>query len=939
MHVAKTSSAHLELEGRKLIFGLPVEPVLVGRDKEMEQLMRCLASASDGKGTTVFVCGEAGIGKTRLINEFLSLAKKTGAKILRGWCLSEAAVPYFPFAEAFNSYLSTMSDAKTKTALARHLGITGWLRGPKLESDKREHLGITGWLRGPKSESDTGELLSFPAIERDRTFEATATALLQLSTHEPVILFLDDLHWADNLSLALVHYVARRCRNSQLLIAGTYRSEELVRTKEGKLHPLEETMFAMNREDLLTKMELARLKRDNFPKLLESMFHAQFDEEFVEKLYTETEGNPLFVLETLNLLVHEGFLSEREGEWELTAPAEKIGIPSKVHEVIIRRISRLKREERKLLDFAAVCGHSFSPDTLRRTLGLDITEVFEKLVSIEQRHRLIRTTDSVFEFTHDKIREVMYESLHGDLRRVYHLKTASCLEQALAEKVSDGYLADIAHHYVEGGAAEKAFEHLFKLGENAVKTFANVEAMDYLNKALEATQKASNLATSENLAKIYRLRGIALLRQAQKEKARNDFNLMLQNSSKIRDEPMIADAHLLLGNTYEPYFGEKEEAMRHFTIALEIARKTGDERREARSLGEIGWSLIYSETPDNLVEGRIRLEESSRIATKIGDKVTEADSLTNLGFCLNWEGEFGPAKEILNRALVLSGEVGAVRSIPYQLFSLSMVLGGSGEYNEAISTGQRCLKLARELGQWVTVSMALNTLGWIYHDLSCIELAIKYNNEAIENARLHQVGKASGGLPLAMLNLGMDHLYKNDYENAAKFFAEVDRAIVNKQHRSGSWRTQTRILLGWGELALAKGDYQSALRLVEDSLAISKKAGSKKYIAKGLKLKGELLAKMGNLEEAIKLMGAALKVAKQVGNPPILWQTRHSLGLLFEKHGDLREAREHHAEAIALIEETAEKLDDASLKITLLNAPSTNVIREAYAKTKPASNA
>jgi len=923
VHVTEASSAYLELEGYELKSELPIEPVLVGRDKEIEQLMRCLDSALSGKGTTVFICGEAGIGKTRLVNEFLSVAKKREIKVLCGWCLSEAGVPYFPFTEAFNSYLSTMSDAKMKTAMTKHLGITGWLRGPEIAR-----------------ESSARELFLTPGIERDRTFEATATALLRLSAHEPAILFLDDLHWADHLSLALIHYVARRCRNSQLLIIGTYRSEELVRTKEGKLHPLEETMFSMSREDLLTKMELNRLNRDDFPELLRSIFQSQFDEEFIEKLYRETGGNPFFVLETLKLLAEEGFLLERGGQWVLKAPVEKVGVPSKVHEVIIRRISRLEREERKLLEIAAVCGNSFSPDILRRTLNLDAAEIFEKLVAIEQRHRLIRAIDSAFEFAHHKIREVIYENLHGDLRRIYHLKTASCLEQVLAEKVSDGYLADIALHYVEGGAPERAFEYLVKLGEKAVKTYAYIQAMDYLNKALEATQKASNLATNENLSKIYKLRGIAWLLQGQWNKATDDFNLMLQNATNINDKEMIAEAHYWLGCAYQPY-GEVgwdyggEEAIRHLTTAVEIARKTGNKPLEVRSLSKIGSTLLWTETPDTLDEGRMRLEEASRMSKEIGNKIQEASNLTGLGMYYNWKGEFTRAKEDLNRALALNEEVGTAPEIVFKLVCLSVILSGSGEYNEAISTGQRCLKLARDFGFWADASIVLNTLGWIYHDLSSIDFAIKYNNEAIENARVHQIGRASGGVPSALLNLGMTYLYTNDYENAEKFFKEVEN--MYEQHRGAWWRMKTRLLLGWGEIALAKGNYQQGLKLAEDSLAISEKAGSKKYIAKAWKLKAEVLAKMGNLGEAIRLMENALKLAQEMGNPPLLWQIHYGLGLLLEKHGKLQKANEHCAQAIALIETTASKLNDPSLKNSLLNAPLTSAIRDIYAKTKPTS--
>ena len=897
---------------------LPAEPILIGRDQEIKQLRQHLDSALNGKGTTVFICGEAGVGKTRLVNEFLNLVRKTGSKVLKGWCLSEAAIPYFPFTEAFNTYILTISDKKAKSTVKKELGITGWLRGPEFAR-----------------ESKARELFSTPKIERDRTFEAVARVFLQLSASEPLILFLDDLHWADHLSLALLHYLSRKCRNSRLLIIGTYRLEEIIPTKEERLHPLEETMFSMSREDLLIKMELNRLKRNDFPELLGSIFRSSIEEEFVEKLYEETQGNPLFALETLKMLVDEGFLSVKEGRWILTAPTERIGIPSKVHEVIIRRIARLRRVERKLLDLAAVCGYSFSPDTLCRILALDIADVLQRLVEIEQRHRLIRSADSTFEFTHQKIREVMYANLPSELRRVYHLKTASCLEQVLAEKISDGYVADLALHYVEGGAPEKAFEYLLKLGEKAVNIYANVRAIEYLSEALEATQKTASLATDENLAKIYKHRGIAWRHQDEKKKARNDFNLMLQNATNISDESMIAEAHYWLGNACEPYFGEMDEAMRHLTAAVEMARKTGNKPLEARGLGAIGDTLMWGVTPDTMDEGRMRLEESSRICKEIGDKVTEASILHSLGMYYNWKGEFNRAKENLNEALALEEEVGVIPRTIGKLWSLSMVLAGNGEYNDAISTGQRCLQLARDSGLWTNVSIILNTLGWIYHDLSNIELAIKYNNEAIEIARAHQKGLASGGVPASLLNLGMDYLYKNDYENAEKYFKEVSSLL--HQHPGAWWRSEIYILLGRGEILLAKGDYAQALRFAEDSLTVSKKADAKKYIAKGLKLKAEVLSEMGNVKEAIELMEKALKLAQKVGNPPSLWQIHYSLGLLLEKHEDPQKANEHHAEAIALIETTASKLNDPSLMNALLTAPLTKATRDAYAKTKPTS--
>jgi len=883
--------------------------------------MRYLNLVLDGRGITVFICGEAGVGKTRLANEFLNLAEKKGVTILVGRCLSKVNIPYFPFREAFDAYISTISDEKAKSIVKKQLRATGWLKG----------LEVTGGLK-------ERELFSTPKIDKDRTFEAAAGFFLHLSKREPVILFIDDLHWADQLSLSLLHYLSRKCKNSRLLIIGTYRPEELICNEEKRLHPLEEIMFFMSREDLLFKMELNRLKRNDFPYLLRSIFGSSLDKEYEEKLYEESGGNPLFAIETINMLIDEGRLVEKEGRWTFTAPIEEIGVPSKVHEVITRRIARLGRRERKLLNLAAVYGYRFIPEILSKTLALDPVDVLETLVEIEQKHRLIRSTDSAFEFTHHKIREVIYGNLPSELRRIYHIKIANCIEQVLTGKISEGYRVEVALHFVEGGAPEKAFKYLVKLGERAVNIYANTQAIEYLNKALEAAQRTAHLATSENLLKIYQLRGKAWLAQGEGAKALNDFNLMLQNAIDIGDELMIAEAHYRLGiacmsiEEFSPYFSEMDKVMQYLKTALEIARKIGNKLLEGRSSGAIGGALVAN--LDTMDEGLKWLEESSKICKEIGDKVTEARNFGLLGWYYNWKGEFNRAKDYLNRALILAEEMEATLTMIQILFMLTIVLAGNGEYNEAISTGRRVLQLAQDSGRASEASWILNTLGWIYHDLSNIELAIKYNKESIKTAKAQEKTIALGGVPHALANLGMDYLYKKDYERAEKYFEEASSLM--HQHPSAWWRMEARILLGRGEISLAKGNYAQVLKSAEELLAISEKADAKKYIAKGLKLKAEALAKMGNIEEAIELMENALQAAQQVGNPPLLWQINYSLGLLLEKHGNPQEANIRYAQSLALIEAVASKLNNAVLKSILLTSPVTRRIRAAYARTASA---
>ncbi len=887
--------------------------VFVGRELEIRMLSQHLDSVLNGKGTTVFISGEAGVGKTKLVNEFLGLAEKMGIRVLKGWCLSEVAPSYFPFTEAINSLMSVISDEKAKIAMTKQLRPTGWLEG-------------SGFMQT----FETDDLYLAPKIEKDKTFEAVTRTFLSLSSEEPLILFLDDMHWADHLSLALLHYLARKSGNSKLLIIGTYRSEEIIPSKEEAVHPLQNTLHSMSREDLMVKIELNPLKRTDFPELLEAVLCSSVEEAFLEKLYEATWGNPFFTLETLNMLVDEGLISEKEGKWRLTVPTEKLRIPSKVHEVITRRIAGLSHGERKLLDLAAVCGHSISPDTVSKILKLDISNVLRTLAEIEQKHRLLRSADSTFEFAHQNIREVIYKNLPNELRRVYHRETASFLEQVLDERTLGSNLADITFHYIAGGSPQKAFEYLIKLGKRNVHIFANKQAIAHLNNALDAITETPELAKDENFAEIYKLRGIALMHEEEPPltKARDSFSLMMQNALNIGDESMVAEAHFWLGSSYSPYFGEFDEAMQHYSTALKMARKTGNRLLEGRCLAKIGGTLIANDETNE--EGRIQLEEALQVCTETGNKAAVSSILQQLGWYFNWKGEFTLAKKNLYNAITLVEELGGIPALTSNLFMLTIALAGNGEYNEAISTGQRCLQLARDSGLWDQVSWMLNTLGWIYHDLSSIELALKFNTESLEFAKAHGKEWAWGGVPHALVNLGEDYLAKNDYENAEKYFKEA--SDKEQQHPAGWRRLQGHIFLGRGKVMLRKGDYSQALKFSEDSLVLAEKAGAKKYIAKGFQLKAEALAKKGHLRESIDSMQNALKLAQQVGNPPLLWEIRYNLGLLLEKLGDSKKSNEHLTEALSLIMTTAAKLTDTSLKIALRTAPLTKMIRDACAE-------
>jgi predicted ATPase len=453
------------------------EPVFVGREQELAELKQYIKLAKDGKGTTVFVSGEAGTGKTRLINELLKWAKNNCITVLDGWCLSETAVPYFPFIEAFDAYFASLTtDKQTKSSpqLAVQVG-----EGEVLQIDEPR---ITAWLAGSRLAKEAGKLETFPShVWKDQTFAAVARTLHLISTKEPIILFIDDVHWADSASLALLHYLARAVNNSErVTIIVTFRSEELTADTEGHPHQLTETMRMMRREDLFKEIKLTNFNEANVSKMAQNMIGGNLQEEFAEKLAKESKGNALFVVESLRMLAERKSLVQEKDQWRLSV--DEFGIPSKVKDIILRRVAVLKRSQRRVLDAASVIGEKFDLELLSKLLGFDRLKVLENLDVIADSTSLVFAEGNFYRFDHERSRKTLYDEISLPLKRGYHDRIAEILESAKSKKLP---FSDLAYHYAKAGNKEKAIEFSLEAGKDALEKYSSSEAISHFNYVLQ----------------------------------------------------------------------------------------------------------------------------------------------------------------------------------------------------------------------------------------------------------------------------------------------------------------------------------------------------------------------------------------------------------------------------------------------------------------------
>jgi tetratricopeptide (TPR) repeat protein len=440
---------------------------LVGRREELAEARELWQRSLEGSGHALLISGEPGAGKTRLARELLIQAALDGALVLSGACYEyEAATPYLPFAEAFRRLVRDEAD---DAKLAAALGDAA-TRLAKL---------------APEIETRLGPFPERPALapheERLLFFDAVADFLRAAARSRGVLFYIDDLHWADSSSLWLLAHLLRGLRSERVLFVASYREIELDRA-----HPLSAALVDWNRERLTTRTALKRFGPSQTKDQLEALLCEKVTAEFADAIHRETEGNPFFVEEVLKALIDQGSVRRDARGWTRDA-VKDLAIPQSVKAAIGHRLDKVSAESSDVLRAAAVLGKTFEFRELMAVAGERgedaLLDAVDNAVSAQL---LIAGRDESFSFTHDKIREVLYEELNPIRRRRLHRRTAEGLERihdecrTCAEK--------LAHHFIEAGEHERGLRWARRAADDAMKVFAYEEAVGAYGRAVECAQ-------------------------------------------------------------------------------------------------------------------------------------------------------------------------------------------------------------------------------------------------------------------------------------------------------------------------------------------------------------------------------------------------------------------------------------------------------------------
>ncbi|MBI4999926.1 MAG: tetratricopeptide repeat protein [Euryarchaeota archaeon] len=665
----------------------------IDRTKELALLKERVDAAAAGKGSLTFVEGEAGVGKTRIVAEAGRHASAKGFKFLTGRCIAQQDVdPYLPFFEALRGYVrppaSQVDDELDYGSVP--LGLAGMARsGGRMAPDNVEG-GIPIGLSMLAERTGTGMGVQ---AERDRMFDTFNQILVRIADESPVLLFIDDLQWADSGSLQLLHYVTRNTRNSRVMICCAYRPEEL-RDVPGGSHPLLDMQRKMSKERLYETMTLARLGNDDMSALVKSILGIEdIPQHFLRKLYDESEGNPFFVEEVLHSLIEEGVIKPDSYVWDAGVDLSTIRIPSTIKDVTARRIARMDDNTRKVLMYAAVIGTQFNFDVLHKVTEMDsetLLDSLDKLMAVGIIREDRSTSDEIYVFDHKQTASSMYEGQSKSRARLMHKKVGEAMELVYTGRLEE-VVYSLARHFYLGKDGAKTFKYSVAAGDKAKKLLALEEALDYYATALKLL---SQLEPSSAIDK---------------------------PAESIRLAIACGDLCYDLGNPYA--------AMPHFRQAIDAARSKGDRQMMSASLRKL--ADMHKQRAEYSDSERL-YSEALVICQQTGDTAGVADIERGFGY-IHWRrGQVDDAIQHYNQSIAHSTKIGDKHAIARVNIDLGNVYNQRSEQEKAVGYYTMSIKDLDEIGDHVEIMRAYNNLGDSYLHTRNWDKAI----EAFEKCRL-----------------------------------------------------------------------------------------------------------------------------------------------------------------------------------------------------------
>lgn len=910
-------------------------PKMIGRTSELATLASFVEQAREGRGQMALLCGEAGIGKSRLVAETRTYAALSGFLILQGNCFrSDRFFPYAPLIDLLRSYIHTHTaiasqDLKSLASTLSHLL-------PDISLLLPEFLPIA-------------ELPQLdPEQEQRRLFAVLMHFLTQQAERHPVLIVIEDLHWCDETSLEFLLHLAPGVSQLPLFFLGTYRSDEFALS----FRPF---LAELHRERLVQEFRLNALSRNEVDDMLRviSLTQRPLPANLLDVLYPLTEGNPFFVEELLSASFAQAQSThisqgEKPGQ-DPHAEATQLSLPRSVQEAVQQRTAHLSQEARHVLTLASVAGRRFDFSVLQQVLGCDEAHLLDLIKELIAAHLVVEESAEQFAFRHALTRQVVYESLLARERTSFHRTIAEALEALSSSAVlREAHLDDLAAHFSAAGMWMQALEYGQRVGEKALALSAPRAAVQHATGALGAARR---LAMSPPTT-LYRMRGQAYETLGEFERARRDYEEALALARASSDREMEWQCLLDLGLLWTGR--DYQQAGIWFRQALDLAQILASPLPQAHSLNRLGNWLVnvgqaeeglqmhhkalalfeglheqqgIAETLDllgvgnglfgDIVNGVKYYERSIALLRTDGDPRMLSSSLSVLGYysspCLT-ETTFAFLSEkeqclrSTTEALELARQADWLAGQAFAEITTGHIQAAFGEFGVALTHAHKALHLAADIAHQQWMAGAYYVLTYIYFMLLAPHLALQ---QAATGLTLARSSGSSWWIDSLAAYHALSHMQRQELTQAEQLLNTImpqDREPHSLGERYVAW--------AWGELALIQGSPLLALARAEN-LIVSAPGGDEvrsQSIPCLLKLKGEALLALSRLDEARLVLEDARRSAYQRGDPSLVWRVQRSLGQVYRRLKLEEQAQGEWGGARKIIEQLSVTIEDGALR-------------------------
>jgi class 3 adenylate cyclase/tetratricopeptide (TPR) repeat protein len=869
-----------------------LETPLVGRENEINALRSMLKDLDQGKGGIVFLVGDAGLGKSRLINELrLELESSNGSG--SRWYESngvpyESTRPYSMFQRRMRKTLG-LDAADSPDTIRQKIRLAAQ-RYPD-EEQKLVIQTIEAVLALSEEETSSS---SGAEARKQQLFNVVLDIWRADAQRERVVAVFDDMHWADGASVELMVHLFQLAKTTPILFICATRPEydtPAWKVKEG---------VSLEYESQYLEITLTPLSDGESHSLVNNLLTvADLPDELRNTIAVKTDGNPFFVEEVVRSLIDAGTLvRSKDGEhWKTAGPVEEFTIPDNVQSLLISRIDRLENQSKRTLQLASVIGRSFYEKILAQIADRieDLPGELESLEMVELIAKSAHIPELEYMFRHELTRDAAYHTILRRERRRYHRRVGEALETIMPDRIGEE-AHRLAYHFDEARDNERALKYYIMAGDGASRIYANSEALAYYGRSLEFAHKAG---TNDQLIHLHKSRGRVFEVRGQYDEAIENY-LVLQDLGEEREASTMvlaalmarATVHSTYTSRFDPQLGESlaKEALNladkmddrpaQATIywilmlvntfglhhagnateygekSLAIARENKLREQLAFTLHDLARPYFYSE---RMKDAFTVLEEAGDIFKEVGNLPMLADNRATLAYGYRFIGSLGEAAELSMEALRVSRSTGNRWGESYSLVILGSIRFAEGRIDEALKAFEESLSAARDGNFSGPSTYASIQIASVYGYIGDYGSGIEMIHTGIRKA--DKSGQVRGRADL-LIGLSRLLIESGEIARARAYLEEVEPFMDTI---SADPSTRTTFIVTRGLLDIEEGAYEQAISEIEPFIESSRSAGLLSFLPASLLIAGQAYNKIGQVEKAIARLLDGYAIAKETG--------------------------------------------------------------------------